>query len=335
MESTRDSVPICCALLYSVYRSAICLNYTIFDMGEVENNKDMIAKFLQEMRTELMRSPLTVDAYGRDLRQFAAWFAPDSPFSPLEVELQHIRAWISSLAADGASPATIRRKTQSLRAFFRWGRRRGIFSHNPADKVILAKLPKPLPNFIKEDEMEEILSLPCETFADRRAHIVLTMLYSLGLRQAELLALTDADINIASGEARVTGKRSKQRVVPLPRPLCYEILQWQQERDARFPNLPSPAPLIAGPHGALSKYTLYTIVRDALASASTGRKSPHTLRHTFATAMLNDGSDLDAVREMLGHSSIATTQIYTHLSFKQLLQNYRGAHPRSGSKEEK
>lgn len=293
--------------------------------------KTIIDDFLAYLESEQRGSSHTVEAYGRDLGQFAEWLCgPDiSGFDAASVRLGDVRAWIGSLADEGRAVTTLRRKAQSLRAFFKWGMRRGLFDANPAADLVLAKKRKPLPNFIKEAELEDILEERGDGFAAERSHIVISMLYSLGLRQAELLALDDDDIDFAAGEIRVTGKRAKQRVVPMPGELAEEIRRWQQVRDARYPGSDRSRPLLKGPHGRISKEKLYNIVRESLAPASAGRKSPHTLRHSFATAMVNHGADLDAVREMLGHASLATTQIYTHLSFNELLTSYKGAHPRT------
>lgn len=289
-----------------------------------------IKQFLSYLEVEQRCSRHTVGAYGRDLRQFNAWCDSDdcSTVTPGE-----IRAWIGDLADGGMETATLRRKAQSLRAFFHWRQKTAGAPSNPAADIVLPKLRKHLPNFIKEEEMEALLDTSHDTFAQERAHITLAMLYSLGLRQDELLTLTDADVDYPGREVRVTGKRNKQRAVPLPDQLAEEIRHWQEVRDARYPQLERPAALIAGPHGHLSKTALYGVVRDALATVSAGRKSPHTLRHTFATSMINNGANLDAVREMLGHESLATTQIYTHLSFNELLSNYRHSHPRARKDE--
>lgn len=323
----------------------------------------MIEEFERYLETEVRESGHTVEAYGRDLRQFAEWLSPTagsgSEFSatPGEpdwtlVSQSDIREWIGSLAEEGREPTTLRRKIQSLRAFYRWGRRRGHFLKNPAADLPLVKKRRQLPNFIKETEMETLLASVIagrgeesgtdgrtddtkETeFYTARTHIVLTLLYSLGLRQAELLLLTDGDLTPDRRELRVTGKRNKQRVVPIPDALSAEIKEWQRIRDAHLKDLPSPRPLIAGRSGALSKEMLYRIVRTGLGGVSAGRKSPHTLRHTFATSMLNHGADIDAVREMLGHASLQTTQVYTHVSYKELLRSYRDAHPRATKKRE-
>jgi integrase/recombinase XerC len=295
----------------------------------------MIEAFLEQMRAERNRSALTVDAYGRDLRQFASWLGTEGRLDPNGVSTADVRSWLGEEARRGVKPVSLRRKTQSLRAFFRWGMTRGYCSSNPAADVTLAKAPRHLPDIVKENDMEELLAqLKAEddgSFESARLRLVLTMLYSLGLRQAELLSIEDADINPHSQEVKITGKRSKQRVIPIPAPLMQEIAEYCQRRDERYPNQRS-GKLIVGPHGGVSPKSLYNIVHDGMQSVSTGRKSPHTLRHTFATALLNDGCDLDAVREMLGHTSLSTTQIYTHLTVKQLRENY-AVHPRVREKK--
>ena len=292
---------------------------------------DVESDFLSYLEAEQRCSPHTVEAYGRDVSRFIEWITPiGQQFDPHSVTMSDIRAWIASLADQGMAATTLRRKTQSLRAFFRWGMKQGIFSANPAADVSLAKKRKHLPDFVRTDEIESLLndSHP-HTPAEYRAHLAVTILYSLGLRQAELLSLTDFDVDLSALELRVNGKRNKQRVIPIPRQLAQEIADWQKMRDQRYPDLPFPRPIMAGPHGAISKETLYQIVKEQLKTTGVAKKSPHTLRHTFATVMVNSGADLDAVREMLGHASLSTTQIYTHLSFKDLLQNYRKSHPRS------
>ena len=288
-----------------------------------------IERFESYLEAEQRCSPHTIEAYGRDLRQLADRCGiDDENIEEGSIATADIRAWIGSLGDQGLSALSLRRKLQSIRAFFRWGRRCGIFESNPAADVTLAKKRRKLPTFVKEDELEDVLASTSRCFAEERSHIIITMLYTLGLRQAELLSLTDADISLPGREIKVTGKRNKQRVIPMPDELRAEIVRWQKIRDDRYPALSNPKPLIAGPHGFLSKHQLYKIVKSGLATTSTSRKSPHTLRHSFATAMINNGADLDAVREMLGHVSLATTQIYTHLSFKDLMDNYSKSHPR-------
>ncbi|MDE6339533.1 MAG: tyrosine-type recombinase/integrase, partial [Muribaculaceae bacterium] len=269
----------------------------------------MIRAFEKYLRYELNRSEHTVEAYCRDIKQFAQWIAPESAdsFEPESVTTGDIRAWLTSIAPD-ESPLTIRRKTQSLRAYFRFMLKRGVIKSNPAADVVLAKASKHLPEFVKENEIEEIVSsYNPNDFRSIREHIIMLLLYSTGIRREELRTITDADIDFSLREVKVLGKRSKQRNIPLPPELLEEIRAWQRIRDAQYPDLQSPKPLIAGPSGAMSRAAIYGIVRDALSSSSAMRKSPHVLRHTFATSMLNNGASLDSVKEFLGHTSLSTT----------------------------
>lgn len=300
----------------------------------------LISEFSDYLRTELRGSELTAEAYTRDLLQFMSYCVRECgedcgkenfAFDPKEVTPRDVRSWIGSLAEDGEAPSTLRRKLQSLRAFYAYGMKTGKFNANPAADITLPKKKRRLPNFIKDREVEEVLESHDGTFESERRHITVELLYTLGLRRAELLALTDSDIH--SDTIRVTGKRAKTRILPLPEKLAQEIARWQKIRDDRYPALPSPRHIISGPHGEVSASTLHKIVSEALSGTSAGRKSPHTLRHTFATTMINNGADLDAVREMLGHESLSTTQIYTHLSINELMAGYAKAHPRSSSRE--
>lgn len=298
---------------------------------DTENGSEIIDNFYSYLRNELNRSKLTSEAYCRDLRQFAGWITGDNirSFNPSDVTTQDIRSWLASASATGDNPVTLRRKTQSLRSFYRFLMLTGVCAYNPASDVILAKKPRRLPAFVKETEMEEILSQPAVDFKGIRDHLILNLLYSCGIRQAELLALKDNDINFHSGEAVISGKGNKQRVIPFPAPLLQEISEWRVLRNSHYNIDPDGETyLFSTDKGNISKATVYNIVKRHLMGVAADRKSPHILRHTFATAMLNDGASLDTVKEMLGHSSMASTQLYTHVSFAQLKRNYDSSHPR-------
>lgn len=287
---------------------------------------------------ELNRSRHTVEAYLRDVRQFIDWLTDgkESDFDCRSVTTQDIRAWLGTIARTDA-PSSIRRKTQSLRAYFHWLLKNSRIKINPAADVVLAKLPKKLPEYVKDDDIQSILSLlrNQSDFKSQRAYIILLLFYATGLRQEELRQLTDSNIDFSLREIKVTGKRNKQRVVPIAEEMIGEIREWQTIRDQKYPNLESPASLIPGSRGSISKGNLYKLVHDALDGIPAVHKSPHLLRHTFATAMLRNGASLDAVKEFLGHASLSTTQIYTHLSFTELRDAYRSAHPRSKSGEQR
>lgn len=324
--------------------------------------------FLNYLEYELFRSKHTVEAYRRDLSQFVDFLKlPAGDFDPAAVTSADIRAWLSALGKAGEAPASLRRKTQSLRAYFKYLCRRKVITLNPAEEIILAKLPKPLPDFIKDSDIKKLLgdatekasvtagiatehrdastatvsnrdaaSAPCRTMADviaARDHLILHILYAAGLRRAELLSLTDENVHLAARRMKILGKGRKERIVPIAGELAAEIARWQTIRDQAFPDLSAPRPIIATRFGAMSASNLELTIKRLLKDENAGRKSPHTLRHSFATAMLNGGADLNSVRAILGHASLTTTQIYTHLQFSDIRKAY-GAHPRSANNSE-
>lgn len=300
----------------------------------------MFQDFKDYLLLELNRSRLTAEAYCRDLRRFAEWITGNKPelFSAEDVTAADIRSWLTQLSRGNDSMRTLRRKTQSLRAYWRFLMKRGRAENNPATDVALAKIGKTLPEFARPEEIESIINTPTDpgSVADVMERLIILLLYSTGIRQAELLGLRDRDISIAAREATVTGKRNKQRIVPLPPELIKEIEDWRRLRDAECTDIPDDRPLFVNPHGgALTKSMLYRIVSRHLAGTNATHKGAHTLRHTFATAMLNGGAALDTVKEFLGHESLSTTQIYTHLSYAQLLEDYRAAHPRASTHPDK
>lgn len=302
-----------------------------------------ISDFVSYLRYEQNRSPLTVEAYERDLLQFIDWLTCFHPerFDPCDVTLNDIRAWLASLARTDNTPRTLRRKAQSLRAFFRHLLKKGAITINPAADLSLPKLPKRLPDVVRADEIESILSPMDEALAETpdnetlvRDDLIVEMLYTLGIRRAELMAISDCDISPSAGEIKITGKRAKQRVVPVPAKLMQKIELWQKLRDSLWAELPSPTPLLVVKGKRITPQQIYRSVKKTLASSSARKKSPHALRHSFATAMLNEGADIDSVKEFLGHASLSTTQIYTHISFAEMKQAYTLAHPRAKKKNQ-
>lgn len=305
----------------------------------------LIDNFLTYLRLELNRSALTVEAYGRDLRQFMGWLTCFNPsrFHPQDISLSDIRAWLASLAREGVTPRSLRRKAQSLRAFFKYLLKSGIITNNPTADLTLPKLPKHLPDHIRPEEVEGVLNMEENELEEEndlenlekeiRSHLIIELLYSLGLRRAELISISDPDISDTASEIKITGKRSKQRIVPVPELLMQHIRRWQKLRDSLWQDLESPRPLFVVKGKRITPSQVYTVVKNALSETSARRKSPHALRHSFATAMLNEGADLNSVKEFLGHASLATTQIYTHISFSEMKKAYENAHPRSKNKK--
>jgi integrase/recombinase XerC len=283
-----------------------------------------------------------------DLYQFIDFLIPGdnkSSFDPKSVSKSDIRAWLNNIGLAGDSARTIRRKTQSIRSFFKYLLIINEIDINPASGIILAKIEKPLPEFIREDEMESVLTsidIACnETkkaerrFVFLRNKLIMTMLYTTGIRQAELLGIKDSDINRYSKEIRVIGKRDKQRIIPISDELINDIDEYLTARNSLFPTTQSGNHLFTIKDKAMTQRTLYNIVHQNLSTTSSNKKSPHVLRHTFATSMLNNGADINSVKEFLGHTSLATTQVYTHISFAELKRSYDSAHPRGENANDK
>lgn len=298
-----------------------------------------IDDFLKYIELELNRSPLTVAAYGRDLREFGAYLLTGDTRRGVsgeegllrEASTADVRGWLASMARAGISPRSLRRKTQALRAYYRCLRKRGEVSVNPAAEIQLAKIGRKLPEFVREQEMERILdksAVAANPDLEQRNRLMLNMFYTCGIRRAELISISDPDIDFHSKELRVHGKRDKTRIIPLPDSLLDEIRAWQETRDSIF-TLNHPKPLFCTKNGRLTGQTVYEIVRKELMSTGSTHKGPHTIRHTFATSMLNGGAEINSVKELLGHASLQSTQIYTHLTFSDIRRAYDSAHPRA------
>lgn len=296
----------------------------------------MLSRFLDYLRYELNRAPLTVEAYRTDIEQFRQWLSPKDPEDTdfASVTSSDVRAWLSSMAKSGDTPRTLRRKIISLRSLFKWMMKTGLIKKSPLSEVPLPKIAKPLPDLIKPSEIENAIKKEEENPESNEAIrllrlLVVEMLYSLGIRRAELIGLDDTDISFAKGEVKVTGKRSKQRVVPVPQMLLDKIKRWQEVRDRDFEKPENESPLFIVKGKRISPNQVYRIVHEMLGETTARKKSPHALRHSFASGMLNGGAEIDSVREFLGHSSLATTQIYTHVSLNEIKKAYSQAHPRS------
>jgi len=298
----------------------------------------MIDAFLSYLESELCYSAHTVRAYASDLALLADFVTGGKPdeFRPQDITLSDLRAWIAWQGEHRLSSRTQRRRILSVRALFRFLRKTGRIDSNPAADLALPRLPRSLPAFVREQEMEQILSP--EAWRQATGHrefrdlLVVELLYSTGMRRAELISLRDSDVDTRKGEVKITGKRNKQRLVPLLPGLCEHIDTYRRLRLDEFPGA-DPEAFILGDRGMpLNNSALSSIVKIQLAHTTTTRRTPHVLRHSFATAMLRHDARLDSVKELLGHSSLSTTQVYTHLSFSELKHNYQQAHPRAKDK---
>jgi integrase/recombinase XerC len=295
-----------------------------------------IERFVQYERYELNRSPHTVAAYRGDLEQFRSFLSRDGA-DAVEwgtVSVTDVRAWLVNRADAGDCARTLRRRVQSVRAFYQWLMREGAVADNPAAEVELARLPRRLPQYVREQNLNTLLDTPVDAscFEAVRDHLVVALLYETGIRRAELIGLLDAAVDVSQGVLRVHGKRDKDRVVPFGPELGRWITHYRELRDATVA-VQTPALLVTSTGRAMYPSLVYRIVHDNLASVGgSDRMSPHVLRHSFATAMLNHGAELNSVKELLGHESLAATQVYTHVTLSELKHNYELAHPRASKK---
>jgi integrase/recombinase XerC len=289
--------------------------------------------FLQYLKVEKRYSPLTVRSYLNDLDQFDNHLRLlDLPGKPENIVYHDVRSWIVSLIENGYSPVSIHRKISSLRVFYRYLRKEGLVRNDPLEKAVLPKIRKKLPVFVEEESLNKLLDDYDfgDDFNGIRNRTIIEMLYLTGMRRAELTGLRDIDVDLNSATVKVTGKRNKQRIIPLLKSFTVKLGIYVRARNDEFPG-PGKEWFFVGNKGnkLYDKY-VYNIVRKYLSMVTTiEKKSPHILRHTFATHMLNHGADLNSIKEFLGHANLSATQIYTHNSFEKLKKIYKQAHPRA------
>ena len=297
--------------------------------------------FLTYIRCELNLSAHTVSSYAREIAKFSEFITGGNPanrFDPLSVTASDIRLWSASLTKNGISRATIRKKLSALSSFYRYLIYIGKATANPVDEVSPAKLPKRLPVFVRPEEMAAVIDgepgVPRAAggFEETRNRLIVLMLYTTGMRRGELIGLLDADVDAERGELKVLGKRNKERIVPFGDELADAVREYRRVRTLAT-GLKATEMFFTRPDGsALYPMLVERVVKAALTGhTSASRLSPHTLRHSFASDMLNNGADLKAVQELLGHASLATTQIYTHITYRDLKHNYQLAHPRANT----
>ncbi len=293
-----------------------------------------IDNYLQFIRLEKNFSPHTVVAYRCDLEQWEQFLTGGKEALDVKsVTTGDIRAWMLHLNKQGDSARTMRRKVQAVRSFYKWLMKQGMASDSPAAAVELARIPKRLPQLVRTSSMDELLDQEIDEtdFVQVRNRLIVMMLYETGMRRAELLDLLDRNVDTASGELKVHGKRDKDRIIPFGTELAQAIDSYRLLRDELVRGCEHF--FVKEDGNPLYPMLVYRIVHRALQEVGvTSKRSPHVLRHSFATAMLNDGAAINSVKELLGHESLATTQIYTHVTFSELKNNYKLAHPRALNK---
>lgn len=294
---------------------------------------DQKESFLQYLRAEKRYSPLTVRSYTIDLDQFEKHLSREG-FSggAGDVSTGNVRSWVVGLVEDGYSARSIHRKISSLRAYYRYLVKGGHADRDPSEKMTLPKVRKRLPVFVAEGAIDRLLDDYDfgNDFNGMRNRVIIEMLYTTGMRRAELTGLRDQDVDLRGASVRVTGKRNKQRVIPLLKSFTKRLEEYSRVRDEQFPGRSENWFFIGNNGNKLYDKYVYNIVRKYLALVTTiEKKSPHILRHSFATHMLNRGADLNSIKEFLGHANLSTTQVYTHNSFEQLRKIYKQTHPRA------
>ena len=293
----------------------------------------MTNDFLNYLRYERNRSELTVRRYEQSLRDFESYFKNrDSQLSWESVDSDIIRDWMESMMDKGDMASTVNSSLSAVRSFFRFALSRKMVQNDPAHLVKGPKKQKPLPQFVREEEMNRLLDTDEmweSGFAGFRARTIIILFYETGIRLAELIGLNETDVDFSARQLKVTGKRNKQRIVPFGEELEKALREYLQQRNAQ-PIHDDPALFLSNKGKRMTRSQIGIIVKRYLSLTTTLKKrSPHVLRHSFATAMLNNGAGLESVRMLLGHESVATTQIYTHTTFEQLKRVYENAHPRA------
>ena len=294
----------------------------------------MIEDFLNYLRYERNRSDLTVRSYERSLRDFESYFKNlEGHLSWESVDSDIIRDWMESLMDKGDMASTVNTRLSAVRSFFRFALSRGIVERDPSHVVKGPKRQKPLPSYMREADMDRLIDLPQmweDSYDALRARTIIILFYETGMRLAEMTALDDQDIDFAAHQLKVTGKRNKQRIIPFGEELEQTLVGYMAQRDQQ-PMMVASKALIRNDKGErMTRSQIERIVNQRLSLVTTQKKrSPHVLRHSFATAMLNNGAGLENVQKLLGHASVATTEIYTHTTFEQLKRAYEKAHPRA------
>jgi len=289
-----------------------------------------LVTYLQYLEYEKRYSPHTIDAYRRDLSQFESFLSGNGNEN-IAVDFRIIRRWVVALYSEGDTPRTVNRKITALRSFFNYLMKKGLITVNPMEKVGLLKTDKNLPVFVTTGKMDELLdeeSADVGDFKAMRNRMVPELFYMTGMRLSELIHLKDSDIDIDAMTVKVLGKRNRERIIPLTAPFCSRLRQYMSLKNSTFPETGMLFVLDSGK--PLYERWVQRLIRRELGTVTTVEKrSPHVLRHSFATNILDNGAELNAIKEILGHANLAATQVYTHSSLNRIKKVYQQAHPRA------
>lgn len=293
---------------------------------------DMLASFLKYLEVEKGYSSHTIRSYGDDLHAFFSYagFNPANSDGIERINHRAIRAWMSTLVSQGLSTRSVNRKLSSLRTFFKYLLRQGVIVNNPMKRVVSPKTSKRLPEFVPESDMAKLNTddLFGDDFEGLRNRLIITMFYFTGMRLSELVGLTLQSVDVDELTIKVLGKGGKERIIPIHPELKDLVVEYLEERNKKFSETVSF--FVTSKGKPVYSKLVYRVVNHYLTLITPLQKrSPHVLRHSFATHLLNKGADLNAIKELLGHSSLLATQVYTHSTFEKLKNNYNQAHPRA------
>lgn len=288
--------------------------------------------FITYLRVERNCSSHTQKAYATDIRMFEEYLSGlGEGLTPVDCDKDVVRCWVADLMDKGCAVNSVCRKLSALRAFFSYLKEQGKIAENPMLAIVAPKKRKPLPVFLKEEEIDELLD-DADSDSDyiyKRNKTIIACFYEMGLRLSELCGLNISDVDWYESQVKVCGKRGKERIVPFGSGLRRMLQGYVADRDG-VAGQNEDALFVSSRGCRISSSQVYRLVREQLSQVATvKRKGPHTLRHTFATAMLNNDAELSAVKELLGHEQLATTEVYTHVTFEELKKVYKKAHPRA------
>ncbi|QOI96861.1 MAG: tyrosine-type recombinase/integrase [Flammeovirgaceae bacterium] len=293
----------------------------------------MVESFLNYLQFEKRVSKHTLTAYQTDLAQFTEFINLTFPeFKPEHADYGVIRSWIIQVVEQGAKATSVNRKIASLRTFYKFLLREQVITKNPMLKIRVLKTEKRLPSFIQEKEIASLLDTVQfeDSHAGWRDKLILELFYATGMRLSELITLKESQVDLRNGTVKVLGKRNKERVIPFPAPITPLIKTYQQIRNKEVALKKHGFLFVTDKGEPCYPMMVYRIVKEYLDANSTAdKRSPHVLRHTYATHLLNKGAEINAVKDLLGHSSLAATQVYTHNSIEKLKKAYDQAHPKA------
>lgn len=309
-------------------------------------NRSVIQKFLDYIAIEKRYSARTVGEYGDDLKAWCQFLRVKvEEFDPKNVDAEDVKAWMINMLDRKQSPRSVKRRLSAVKSFYKFLLRVGLVKVDITRAIIAPKTDKPLPIYFRESEMQGVKINQArdwneemseeEQWVHMRDYLMVELLYQTGMRRAELVGLKEEDVDTRQKQIRVFGKRAKERIVPIGEGLCELIEEYRKNKCKLLGEQVGIGTFLVrkkknGEWQAMDAQTLYNIVRARMGEVSTLKKhSPHVLRHTFATAMLNNGADIRTIQSLLGHASLAATQIYSHASFETMKEAYEAAHPRS------